>query len=153
MAHQPVWTGVDDPMAFLSRDLVRPKTSEMNPSPPGEQEPCHHKNRQHVDPAIAEVPERAFGQELRDPRCEQESSNNNWKPWSACAPVHRPLRCGCRPERSRDPADKPADPDEGKQLGRPGGQPPAPDRVKELTETKHHACRRGNLWFRAERIQ
>src|SRR5438128_935075 len=64
VAHQPVGAGVDDLMAFLVRDRVRPETSEMNPRPPCERDPRKDKTRQHVDTEAAELPERLFPQNL-----------------------------------------------------------------------------------------
>ncbi len=67
VAHKPVWTGVNDPMAFLARDRVRPKTSEMNSRPPRERDPRQGQGRKHVGAAVAKLPERFLSQHLRGP--------------------------------------------------------------------------------------
>ena len=64
VAHHPVGPGVNDLMAFLVRDRVRPETAEMNSRPPGERDPRKDKARQHVDANVAELPERLFPKHL-----------------------------------------------------------------------------------------
>src|SRR6185503_6465677 len=98
MAYKPVRAGIDDPMALFSRNLVRPKTSEMNSCPPREQDSRQDNNCKHIRNAIAGVPKRAFAQDLRNPRREQDSSNDDEEPVNACTPGHWPLDRSSRPE-------------------------------------------------------
>ena len=67
VSHESVRARINDPMAFLVRDRVRPETSEMNSRPPRERNPGKHQTRQHVDTKVAEQPEWLFPQDLPGP--------------------------------------------------------------------------------------
>src|SRR3954449_6209349 len=64
MANETVWTCIDDPVAFLPCDRVRPEPSEVDSRPPGEQDAHQGQPRKKVCYPVAEIPERFLSEYL-----------------------------------------------------------------------------------------
>src|ERR1700722_12306815 len=77
MTDQSVRTSVDDPMAFLAGDCVRPKAPEMNSGPPRKQSSRQSQYGEQICTAAADVPERLLSQDPLGPWCQQDRANEN----------------------------------------------------------------------------
>ena len=72
MPHHAVRTGVDDAVVFLVGDRVGPKSTEVNPRPPGEAKAKHHHEREDVNRGVAELIKRRDAQQMLDRRREED---------------------------------------------------------------------------------
>ena len=120
--------------------FVPPAEPEMDSGPPGERDTRQRQDRRHVDPEIAKPPERLFSQKLRDPRREKDASGEDGNAVGPRIRGHHLFLRPAGPERCDDPTDEPGNPDDGKQLGGPGGRPAAPDEIQQFGDILAARC-------------
>src|SRR6516162_1838264 len=112
MPHHAIGAGVDDAMVLLAGDLARPQPSQVDARPPGETESGQHHDRERVGTAIANGPDWFFAEHLRRQRDKENAPDDHHGAVSPCVQRADPALGATRPERCRDPATKPDDPDD-----------------------------------------
>src|SRR5258708_15440594 len=108
MTHEAVRAGVDDAMAFLVCDRIRPETSEMDPRPPGERDSSERDGGENVDTEVVKLPDRLLSQHTRDPRREQNGAGQNRNAITARPQRHHKFLCPAAPQRDPTPDRRPA---------------------------------------------
>src|ERR1700727_3615103 len=104
MPNQPVRAGVDDAVAFLARDGVRPEAPEMNARPPGEQATGGGEDSQDVGAGGADLPQRLLAKDGRGPGRQQDGADQDGNAIGSRVPRSHVLLGPSREERAYQPA-------------------------------------------------
>src|ERR1700722_11801605 len=112
MPNQSVRAGVDDAMAFLAGDGVRPEAPEMNARPPGEQATGGSEHSQDIGAGGADLPQRLLAKDGRGPRRQQDGADQDGDSVRPRVPCSHMLLGTPREERTYQPAQKPRRPDQ-----------------------------------------